>query len=169
MIGAIESPGLLEGGDVVWLDDRTVAVGRGYRTNDAGIAQLRSHLGDAIEVVVVPLPHYRGPDDVFHLMSIFSPVDHDLAVVYSPLMPVPFREWLLARGFALVEVPDEEFESMGANVLALAPRQVVMLEGNPITRVRLEVRRCHRPNLSRRRNQREGRRRPNLPDPTAGA
>ena len=88
----------------------------------------------------VPLPHYRGPADVFHLMSIISPVDRDLAVVYSPLMPVPFREWLIApRAFALVEVPDEEFESMGANVLAIAPRRVVMLDGNPVTRARLEA------------------------------
>jgi N-dimethylarginine dimethylaminohydrolase len=71
-------------------------------------------------------------------MSIVSPVDHDLAVVYSPLMPVTFRERLLDRGIALVEVPDEEFESMGANVLAIAPRRCLMLAGNPITRARLE-------------------------------
>lgn len=139
VIGAIEAPGTLEGGDVVWFGERSVAVGRGYRTNDAGIDQLRAILGSSVEVVVVPLPHYRGPDDVFHLMSILSPVDVDLAVVYSPLMPVPFREWLLDRGMRLVEVPDEEFASMGANVLALAPRRVVMLDGNPVTRARLEA------------------------------
>jgi N-dimethylarginine dimethylaminohydrolase len=137
--GSIEPPGLIEGGDVVWFDDRTVAVGRGYRTNDAGISQLRTLLGSAVDVVVVPLPHYRGPTDVFHLMSIISPVDRDLAVVYSPLMPVPFRQWLCARGIGLVEVPDTEFETMGANVLALAPRECVMLEGNPTTRARLEA------------------------------
>jgi N-dimethylarginine dimethylaminohydrolase len=137
--GVIEPPGQLEGGDVVWLDDRTVAVGRGYRTNDAGIAQFRALLGESInELIVVPLVHWRGPQDVFHLMSIISPVDRDLAVVYSPLMPVPFRERLLERGYSLVEVPDEEFESMGANVLALAPRRCVMLAGNRQTRARLE-------------------------------
>ena len=96
-------------------------------------------LGESIdELITVPLPHWRGAGDVFHLMSILSPVDHDLAVVYSPLLSVPFREQLLARGFTFVEVPDEEFESMGANVLALAPRRCVMLAGNPITRSRLE-------------------------------
>src|SRR6185436_3452437 len=117
--GRIEPPGKLEGGDVAWLDKRTVAVGRGYRTNDDGIRQLRALLGDTIdELIVVALPHWRGPGDVFHLMSIISPVDKDLAVVYSPLLPVPFREQLLARGITLVEVPDDEFESMGANVLA---------------------------------------------------
>jgi N-dimethylarginine dimethylaminohydrolase len=140
ILGSIQSPGLLEGGDVVWLNKRTIAVGRGYRTNEAGIAQLRSILGDSIdELLTVPLPHWQGPRDVFHLMSIVSPVDRDLAVVYSPLLPVPFREELIERGIRLVEVPDEEFESMGANVLALAPRRCVMLAGNPITRRRLEA------------------------------
>jgi N-dimethylarginine dimethylaminohydrolase len=123
----------------VWLDHRTLAVGRGYRTNDDGVAQLRALLADSIDdLIVVPLPHWRGPADVFHLMSLVSPVDDDLAVVYSPLMPVTFRELLLDRGIVLVEVPDAEFESMGANVLALAPRRCLMLAGNPITRSRLE-------------------------------
>jgi N-dimethylarginine dimethylaminohydrolase len=137
--GAIDAPGQLEGGDVVWFDERTVAVGRGYRTNDAGVRQLRRLLGPEVETIGVALPHYRGPEDVFHLMSILSPVDEDLAVVYSRLMPVPFREWLIARGVRLIEVPDEEFETMGANVLALAPRRCVMLDGNPVTRARLEA------------------------------
>ena len=137
--GSIAPPGRLEGGDVVWLDRRTIAVGRGYRTNENGIAQLRALLDGSIdELIVVPLPHWRGPADVFHLMSIVSPIDRDLALVYSPLMPVTFRERLLDRGIALVEVPDEEFESMGANVLAIAPRRCLMLAGNPITRARLE-------------------------------
>jgi N-dimethylarginine dimethylaminohydrolase len=137
--GRIEPPGRLEGGDVVWLGPRSVAVGRGYRTNDEGIRQLRRLLGDTIdELIVAPLPHWRGPGDVFHLMSILSPVAHDLAVVYSPLMPIPFRERLLGRGLELVEVPDEELDSMGANVLALAPRQALMVSGNPRTRARLE-------------------------------
>ena len=139
VLDAIAPPGRIEGGDVVWFDARTVAVGRGYRTNDDGIRQFRQRLGPEVEVIVVPLPHYRGPGDVFHLMSVLSPVDRDLAVVYSPLMPVPFREWLLARGIALVEVPDDEFDSMGANVLALGPRHAVMVDGNPRTRAGLEA------------------------------
>jgi N-dimethylarginine dimethylaminohydrolase len=132
--GRVMPPGQIEGGDVVWLDERTVAVGRGYRTNDEGIRQFRQIVSDTIdELIVVPLPHWRGPSDVFHLMSIISPVDRDLAVVYSPLMPVPFRELLSARGVQFVEVPDDEFESMGANVLAIGPRECVMVEGNPRT------------------------------------
>jgi N-dimethylarginine dimethylaminohydrolase len=137
--GAITGEGRLEGGDVTWIDDRTLAVGRGYRTNDEGIRQLRALVDGCVdELLVVPLPHYRGPADVFHLMSIISPIDRDLMLVYSPLMPVPFREALVAREVQLVEVCEDEFETMGCNVLAVAPRTCVMLSGNPETRARLE-------------------------------
>jgi N-dimethylarginine dimethylaminohydrolase len=137
--GHIDPPATLEGGDVVWLDAHTVAVGRGYRTNDEGIAQFRGLAGADVTVVTIPLPHWRGPGDVFHLMSMISPVDRDLAVVYAPLLPVPFLELLAERGVRTVDVPDEEFESMGANVLALGPRRCVMVEGNPVTRRLLEA------------------------------
>jgi len=138
VVGRIVPPGRIEGGDVVWLDAGTLAVGRGYRTNDAGIEQLRAIVGRSVDVVVVPLPHWTGQADVMHLMSLISPVDADLAVVYSRLLPVPFREWLLTREMTLVEVPDEEFETMGANVLALGPRRCLAISGNPITRAALE-------------------------------
>ena len=137
--GAITGDGLLEGGDVVWLDDRTLAVGRGYRTNEEGIRQLGRILGDSIaELIVVPLPHHRGPNDVFHLMSMLSPIDQDLALVHSPLLPVPFREWLLARGIRLVDTCEGEFDSLGCNLLTLAPRRCLAVAGNPVTRGRLE-------------------------------
>jgi len=136
--GRIVPPGRVEGGDVVWLDAHTLVVGRGYRTNTAGIEQLRALLGPSVEIVVVPLPHWTGEGDVMHLMSLLSPVDADLAVVYSRLLPVPFREWLLDRGLSLIEVPDEEFDSMGTNVLALGPRQCLMVRGNPLTKTALE-------------------------------
>lgn len=140
ILGQITGEGRLEGGDVCWIDERTVAVGEGYRTNAEGIRQLRVLLGDAVdEVIPVPLPHWTGPDDCLHLLSFISPVDHDLAVVYSRMMPVPFRQLLLTRGMRLVEVPDEEYESMACNVLAVAPRQCIMLAGNPITQQRLEA------------------------------
>ena len=140
IVGSITGVGSVEGGDVAWIDERTLAVGRGYRTNDEGIRQLRELLGDSIdELVIVPLPHWRGPTDVFHLMSILSPIDVDLSLVYSPLMPVPFRDELLERGIELVEVPDAEFLTMGINVLAVAPRVCVMLAGNPETKRRLEL------------------------------
>ncbi len=140
IVGEIGDEGRLEGGDVVWLDERTVAVGRGYRTNDEGIRQLRALLAGSIdELIVVPLPHWRGPTDVFHLMSVISPIDRDLALVYSPLLPVSFREELLRREVQLVEVPEREFETMGCNVLAVAPRDCIALAGNPETRARLEA------------------------------
>ncbi len=140
VLGQIQDGGLLEGGDVVWIDERTVAVGEGYRTNTEGIRQLRALLGDLVdEVISVPLPHWAGPDECLHLMSNISLLDHDLAVVYSRLLPVPFRQWLVRRGFTLVEVPDEEYDSMGCNVLAVAPRKAIAIAGNPVTKARLEA------------------------------
>ena len=135
----VPSCAALEGGDVVWLDERTLAVGRGYRTNDEGIRQLKELTSDIIdEYVVVPLPHWKGPEDVMHLMSLISPVDHGLAVVYSNLLPVPFLERLLKRGIKLLDVPDDEFETMGCNILAMAPGKCVMVSGNPQMKRMLE-------------------------------
>lgn len=143
ILGKIDSPGTVEGGDVAWLDEDTLAVGHGYRTNAEGIRQLENLLKPkGINIIKVDLPHYKGPEDVFHLMSIFSPVDKDLAVVYSPLMPVSFRNELLSRDYKLVEVPDEEFESMGCNVLALSPRNCVLVDDNPVTKFRLQNAGC---------------------------
>ena len=139
ILGEIKFPGTLEGGDVAWLDQNTLAVGHTYRTNEEGIIQLKGLLQPkGIEIIVVELPHYKGESDVFHLMSILSPVDKNLAVVYSPLMPIKFRNELLERGFQLIEVPEQEFDSMGCNVLAVAPRDCLMVAGNPITRKLLE-------------------------------
>ena len=139
ILGEIKFPGTLEGGDVAWLDQNTLAVGHTYRTNEEGISQLKGLLQPkGIEIIVVELPHYKGESDVFHLMSILSPVDKNLAVVYSPLMPIKFRNELLERGFQLIEVPEQEFDSMGCNVLAVAPRDCLMVAGNPITRKLLE-------------------------------
>ena len=143
VLGSITAPGTLEGGDVAWLDEHTLAVGYTYRTNEEGINQLTSLLQPlGVEVITVPLPHYKGQSDVFHLMSILSPVDKNLAVVYSPLMPIVFRNLLLQRGYQLIEVPDEEFETMGCNVLALAPRECLMVAGNPKTKAALEDAGC---------------------------
>lgn len=143
ILGIIEAPGTLEGGDVAWLDEKTLAVGHTYRTNEEGVNQLKALLKPkGVEVIVAELPHYKGVSDVFHLMSILSPVDKDLAVVYSPLMPIKFRNQLLDRGFKLVEVPDVEFDSMGCNVLAIAPRDCIMVEGNPKTQKLLEQAGC---------------------------
>ena len=143
ILGAIEAPGTVEGGDLAWLDNRTLAVGHGYRTNAEGIRQLRAFLEPhGITIIEVDLPHYHGPADVFHLMSILSPVDRDLAVVYSPLMSVRFRNHLMDRGFRLVEVPDYEFDSLGCNVLAVAPRKCLVEKSNGVTIARLQEAGC---------------------------
>jgi N-dimethylarginine dimethylaminohydrolase len=139
ILGSITGEGRLEGGDIVWIDELTLAVGLGDRTNEEGIRQLKELTGDFVdELVVVPLPHWKGPGDVLHLMSLISPVGHDLAVVYSRLLPVHFREWLGRRGIQLLEVPDSEFETMACNILALSPKKCVMISGNPQTKQMLE-------------------------------
>jgi dimethylargininase len=143
VIGRIEAPGTVEGGDTVWLDDRTLAVGRGYRTNDEGIGQLREILAPlGITIFTVDLPHWRGPGECLHLMSFISPIAERLAVAYLPLMTVPFVRELEQRGWTFVEVPDEEFATHGCNVLALAPMRALVCNGSPLTKARLEAAGC---------------------------
>jgi len=139
VLGSLTAPAIAEGGDMFWLDDITLLVGRSYRTNDAGIAQIRSLLGSDVDVCGFDLPHFQGPDSCLHLMSFISPLDLDLAVVYAPMVPVRMLELLRERGISLVSVPDDEFATQGPNVLALGPRVALALEGNPETRRRLEA------------------------------
>lgn len=130
ILGTIKFPGTLEGGDVAWLDSKTLVVGMGYRTNLEGIRQISDILQKIdVQVLQVDLPHYKGPSDVFHIMSIFSPISHNKAVVFSPLMPVKFRNLLLEREIELIEVDESEYEKMGCNVLALSPKKCLMVAG----------------------------------------
>ena len=139
ILGKIKTPGILEGGDVVWIDNKTIAVGEGYRTNREGIEQLRYLLSDQVETVInVSIPHWNGPQDCLHLMSNLSPIDHNLYLVYSRLLPVSFRKYLLDQNIELIDVPDEEYESMGCNVLAVATRKVIIISGNSKTKQLLE-------------------------------
>jgi N-dimethylarginine dimethylaminohydrolase len=133
----LEAPALADGGDTIWLDERTLLVGRGYRTNDEGIRALEAAL-PGVDVLAFDLPNLRGSSAVLHLLSLLSPLDDDLVVAYLPLLPVRLVQLLRARGIRIVDVPDEEFETMGPNVLALAPRVALALEGNDETRRRLE-------------------------------
>lgn len=137
--GQLEDGELAEGGDTVWLDDSTLLVGHTYRTNEAGIAALRRLL-QGVDVRAFPLPHYHGAGEVLHLRSLLNPISPTLMVAYLPLMPVPLVELLRARDVRLVEVPDEEFETMGPNVLGLdGGSRALALAGNDETRRRLEA------------------------------
>jgi dimethylargininase len=133
----LEAPALAEGGDTLWLDERTLLVGLGYRTNEAGAEALR-HALPGVDVLTFDLPHFRGPGEVLHLLSFISPLDSDLALVYPPLAPTRLLQLLAEGGIRTVEVPDEEYDSLGCNVLALGPRVALALDGNPETRRRLE-------------------------------
>jgi len=143
LLGCIDGPATAEAGDMVWLDHETLLAGRGFRTNALGIERL-SELLRPLSVTVVPveLPYWKGPEDVLHLMSFISLLDKNLAVVYRRMLPVPLFELLSAYGVQLVDVPDEEYDSLGCNVLAVSPRKVIMVSGNPVTRSRLEAAGC---------------------------
>jgi N-dimethylarginine dimethylaminohydrolase len=135
--GELEAPSLAEGGDTLWLDERTLLVGIGYRTNEEAVAAFEAAF-PGVDVLAFDLPHWNGAGEVMHLMSFISPLDRDLAVVYPRIAPVRLLRLLAACDIAIVEVPDEELESQGANVLALGPRRALALDGNPETRRRME-------------------------------
>lgn len=138
ILGELTGDAVADGGDLVWLDDRTLLIGRGYRTNDEAIRQIQEMTKDLVdECIVVQLPHDQGEKECLHLMSFISIVDENLAVVYSRLVPVFLRQLLIKRGFQLVEVPDDEYHRLGCNVLALAPRVCVMVSGSPYTKQQL--------------------------------
>jgi dimethylargininase len=135
--GRLEAPCLAEGGDFFWLEPGVLCAGRGYRTNSDGIWALERMLG--VEMLVFDLPHHHGPDSCLHLLSLLSPLADDLVVAYPPLLPVRLAQLLNERGIRIVEVPDEEFETLGPNALALAPRVALIPEHNVETRRRLEA------------------------------
>lgn len=137
IVAELTAPSIAEGGDTVWLDERTLLVGIGYRTNEEAVPALEGAF-PGVDVVSFDLPHWNGTSEVMHLMSFLSPLDNDLALVYPRLAPVRLLRLLAERGVAVVEVPDEEFESQGSNVLALGPRRALALDGNPETRRRME-------------------------------
>src|SRR5207344_596728 len=135
--GRLDDPVLVEGGDTLWLDESTLLVGIGYRTNESSVAALEAAF-PGVDVLAFDLPHWTGAGEVMHLMSFISPLDRDLAVVYPRLAPVRLMQLLADLGIAVVEVPDDEFATQGSDVLALGPRRALALEGNPETRKRME-------------------------------
>jgi N-dimethylarginine dimethylaminohydrolase len=143
VLGIIDGAATAEAGDMVWLDHDTLLAGRGFRTNALGIERLSDLLSPlGVTVIPVELPYWNGPDDVLHLMSFISLLDDDLAVVYRRILPVPLFELLSVYGVQLVDVPEQEYGTLGCNVLAVSPRNLIMVAGNPITRSRLESAGC---------------------------
>jgi len=137
VVSRVAGGATVEGGDTLWLDSTTLLAGHGYRTNPLGIEALAEAF-PGVDVIAFDLPHWNGAGEVLHFMSFISPLDHDLAVVYPRLAPVRLLELLTELEIETVDVPDEEFDSMGPNVLALGPRRALALDGNPETRRRME-------------------------------
>jgi dimethylargininase len=139
-LGRIEAPGTIEGGDTLWLRPDLLCIGRTMRTNEAGARQLAALVGG--DVRVFDLPYWRGPAELIHLLSVISPVADDLAVVYLPLLPVGIWQLLGELGIRLIPVPDDEFPTLGCNVLAVRPGAVILAEGNPVTTAALAAAGC---------------------------
>jgi N-dimethylarginine dimethylaminohydrolase len=138
ILGEITEPGTVEGGDLLWIDSTTIAVGRGYRTNDVGIDQLEIFLRTVgVDLVRTHLPHWHGEGECLHLLSLLSPVAPRVAVAYMKLMPVPLVQELRLRDWTFIDIPDEEFSTHATSILALAPGKVLMLKDNPVTIQRL--------------------------------
>jgi dimethylargininase len=138
--GCIEAPGTLEGGDTFWLRPDLLCIGRTLRTNETGARQLAGIVGG--ETRVFDVPYWRGPAELVHLLSVVSPVADDVAVVFLPLLPVGLWELLGELGIRLVEVPEDEYPTLGCNVLAVRPGVVIVADGNPVTRRGLEAAGC---------------------------
>ena len=137
ILGTIEAPGTVEGGDCFWLDSKTLAVGRTFRTNQSGIDQLTGILRpQGIEIAEYDLPYHLGPEACLHLMSVVSSLDEDLALIHAPLLPIALYERMLDMEYTLLAAPPDEFEAslgLNLNVLATAPRQVIAVGGFPGT------------------------------------
>jgi N-dimethylarginine dimethylaminohydrolase len=146
VVGTIEAPGTVEGGDCFWLDRSTIAVGRGYRTNQAGIAQLAAIVEPhGISVEAYDMPYFHGPEACLHLLSVVNPLDTDLSLVYAPLVPVALYERMRDAGYELLHVPEDEFGSsagLNLNVLATAPRRGLAIGGFPRTAALMEAAGC---------------------------
>jgi dimethylargininase len=139
----IHGEATVEGGDTLWLDEENIAIGQGFRTNREGLRQMREAIEPlGINVIPVDLPYFFGPEACLHLMSLISFADHDLAVIYSPLFPVPFWKLLKERGVDMIDVSEDEFNKMGTNILALSPRKVMMLDCTPEVQKNLEDAGC---------------------------
>lgn len=139
-LGRIEAPGTIEGGDTFWLRPDLLCIGRTLRTNGEGVRQLGAIVGG--DVRVFDVPYWRGPAELIHLLSVISPVADDLAVVFLPLLPLGLWELLGDLGIRMVAVPEEEFGTLGCNVLAVRPGVLILAEGNPITATALAAAGC---------------------------
>ncbi len=146
IIGCVEAPGVIEGGDCCWLDATTLAVGRGFRTNQSGIDQLTAIVAPhGIKVESYDLAYTNGPEACLHLLSIINPLDIDLALVHRELMPVALHDRMIAMGYELLDAPGDEYVSSGGlslNVLAVAPRRCIAIDGFPETVALMQAAGC---------------------------
>ena len=138
VLGEIEAPGTTEAGDMVWLEEKTLLIGHGYRTNSSGIAQMRALLAPkGVEVLSAPLPYGSGPSACLHLMSLISLLDEQTALVDLPWLAVETVELLKDRGYKFIEIDYAERDTLACNVLSLGRKRLLALEENRKTNERM--------------------------------
>ena len=140
-LGSLEAPAYADGGDRYWINDTTMAIGLGYRTNRTGATALASLVEpEGVHVETYDMPHDHGPGFVLHLQSFISGVADDLCVVYEPLAPVRLLQDLRERGTDWIAIDHDSYLAMGCNILAVRPGVVIMVDGVPAVRRELERR-----------------------------
>jgi N-dimethylarginine dimethylaminohydrolase len=139
VLGPLPDGAYADGGDRFWLDEHTMAIGLGYRTNRAGADALAA-LAAPVAVEAYDMPHHLGPAHVLHLQSFLSAVSERLCVVFEPLAPMRLLEDLRAREIEWIAIDRDSYDAMGCNVLAVRPGVVVMVAGAERVRRALEAR-----------------------------
>ncbi|MGF9563102.1 arginine deiminase family protein [Neorhizobium sp. JUb45] len=146
ILGRIQAPGTVEGGDCIWVDHKTLAIGRGVRSNQAGIEQMQTILAEiGVTVLGFDLPLWQGEEACLHLMSVMSPLAPKLALVHAPLMPAAFYMLLREREYTLIHAPEADFAAsngLNLNVLPVTPNHVIMVSGFPDTKAAMEAHGC---------------------------
>ena len=137
VIGKIKNNGTVEGGDCLWINKNTLLVGESHRTNKEGIQQLKIILKKFnIDLIPIKLPKYKDTESCFHLMSIISMLDHDLALACFSKLPFELINIFKEYKINLISIPEDEYsksETLAVNCLAIAPRKLILISGYPKT------------------------------------
>ena len=131
IVKSIRGNGVFEGADAAWIDEDTVMVATGHRTNHEGLAQVTAILNEmGVEVFHVGLPYGS-----MHLMGGLRIIDKDLALCWPGRVPYDTVAYLREHGFDVYFIPDldEAVNGMPLNLVTLAPKKVLMPAGNPVS------------------------------------
>jgi len=121
-----------EGADLMWLDPKTVVIGRGLRTNQEAIDQISNVLA---EVSIKTYP-FDLPYGTMHLMGMLRMAAEKLAFVWPRRAPHMLVSVMREHGYDVKPLPDtdEAAHNKAFNFVVLGPRKILMAAGNPKSR-----------------------------------